>query len=122
MIKVDLTTQPARLAGTPGFSRLGFFGGDMLKSQVQDPFNNGGMIPGGWPNGRRFGDDVVNIGLIALGAAGTDVKKVPPNFNLTRVDRNDITYNVVFPYAATPHNGRNIAPSTPASFTSPPSQ
>ena len=123
MIKVDLTTLPARLAGTPGFSRLGVFGGDVLKSTAQDPFKNGGIISGGWPNGRRFGDDVVNIGLIALGAAGTtDPAKVPPNFNLTRVDRNDITYNVVFPYAPTPHNGRNIAPSTPSSFTSPPSQ
>jgi Domain of unknown function (DUF4331) len=123
MIKVDLTTLPARLAGTPGFSRLGLFGGDVLKSTAQDPFKNGGIISGGWPNGRRFGDDVVNIGLIALGAAGTtDPAKVPPNFNLTRVDRNDITYNVVFPYAATPHNGRNINPSTPASFTLPPSQ
>jgi hypothetical protein len=122
MIKVDLTTLPARLAGTQGFSRLGLFGGDVLKSQVQDPFQNGGIISGGWPNGRRFGDDVVNIGLIALGVAGPDVKNVPPNFNRTRVDHNDITYNVVFPYAATPHNGRNINPSTPSSFTSPPSQ
>jgi hypothetical protein len=122
LIKVDLTTPPARLSGTPGFSRLGVFGGDVLKSQVQDPFKNGGFIPGGWPNGRRFGDDVVNIGLIALGAAGTSVANVPPTFNATRVDHNDITYNSVFPYAATPHNGRNIAPSTPSQFTSPPSR
>jgi uncharacterized protein DUF4331 len=121
LIKVDLTTPPARLAGTPGFSRLGVFGGDVLKSQVQDPFKNGGFIPGGWPNGRRFGDNVVNIGLIAVGAAGTSVANVPPTFNATRVDHNDITYNSVFPYAATPHNGRNIAPSTPSQFTSPPS-
>ena len=117
LIKVDLTTQPAKLAGTPGFHRLGVFGGDVLQSTVQ------GTISGGWPNGRRFGDDVVNIGLIALGAAGTtDAAKVPPNFNATRVDRNDSSYNVVFPYAGTPHNGRNINRSTPSSFTSPPSQ
>jgi hypothetical protein len=116
LIKVDLTTPPARLSGTPGFSRLGVFGGDVLKSQVQDPFHNGGFIPGGWPNGRRFGDDVANIGLIALGAAPPS-----PTFNATRVDHNDEGYNQVFPYAATPHNGRNIAPTTPANFTSPPS-
>ncbi len=115
LIKVDLTTGPARLSGTPGFSRLGVFGGDVLKSQVQDPFKNGGFIPGGWPNGRRFGDDVVNIGLIALGVAPPS-----PTFNVNRVDRNDITYNNVFPYAATPHNGRNINASTPASFSVPP--
>jgi len=115
LIKVDLTTQPAKLAGSPNFHRLGAFGGDVLKSTIQDPLNNGGFIPGGWPNGRRFGDDVVNIGLIALGAAGP-FGSTDPNFNLDRVNHNDITYNDVFPYAATPHNGRNIAPSTPSQF------
>jgi Domain of unknown function (DUF4331) len=102
LIKVDMTTPPARLAGNPGFHRLSVFGGDVLQSTFQDPFNNGGLIPGGWPNGRRFGDDVIDIGIIALGAApaaaGTDVDKVTTN---------DVTYNTVFPYAATPHNGRN---------------
>ena len=102
MIKVDLTTPPARLAGQAGFHRLSVFGGDVLQSTFQDPFGNGGLIPGGWPNGRRFGDDVIDIGIIALGAApgaaNTDVDKVTTN---------DITYNSVFPYAATPNNGRN---------------
>ncbi len=105
LIKVDLTTGPARLAGQAGFHRLGVFGGDTLQSTAQDPFNNGGFIPGGWPNGRRFGDDVENIGLIALGAAGP-FGSIDPSFNASRVDSNDITYNKVFPYAATPHNGR----------------
>ena len=108
LIKVDLTTLPARLAGSPDFNALSVFGGDVLKSTAQDPLKNGGTIPGGWPNGRRFGDDVENIGLIALGAN--------PNVNSSRVTHNDITYNDVFPYAATPHNGRNIAPSTPSQF------
>jgi hypothetical protein len=104
LIKVDLTTGPARLAGEGGFHRLGVFGGDTLKSSFQDPFNNGGFIPGGWPNGRRFGDDVVDIALIALGAAGPG-----PDFasvDADKVKSNDITYNQVFPYAATPLNGR----------------
>jgi hypothetical protein len=105
LIKVDLTTPPARLAGSPGFHRLGVFGGDVLQSSAQDPFGNGGLIPGGWPNGRRFGDDIENIGLIALGAAGP-LGKIDPDFNASRVSTNDITYNQVFPYAATPHNGR----------------
>ena len=115
LIKVDLTTQPARLAGTANFNRLGVFGGDTLKSTAQDPFNNGGIISGGWPNGRRFGDDVVNIALIALGAAGP-LGSIDPQFNATRVNHNDSTYNVVFPYAGTPHNGRNINASTPSQF------
>lgn len=115
LIKVDLTTPPARLAGSLGFNRLGVFGGDVLKSTVQDPFKNGGFIPGGWPNGRRFGDDVVNIALIALGAAGK-FGSIDPNYNGTRVEHNDETYNSVFPYAATPHNGRNIAPPVPSNY------
>jgi hypothetical protein len=72
------------LAGTPGFNRLGVFGGDVLHSTVQDPFGNGGFIPGGWPNGRRFGDDVANIGLIAVGAAGP-FRSIDPNFNGSRI-------------------------------------
>lgn len=106
VIRIDLTTGPARLAGQAGFNRLSVFGGDVLKSQFQDPFGNGGFIPGGWPNGRRFGDDVVDIAVIALGAGG------PPGADFSgadvdRVKENDITYNVAFPYAATPLNGRN---------------
>ncbi len=106
LIRVDLTTGPARLAGQSGFNRLSVFGGDVLKSEFQDPFGNGGFIPGGWPNGRRFGDDVVDIAVIALGAAGplgTDFSGA----NVDRVPENDITYNIAFPYAATPQNGRN---------------
>ncbi len=105
LIKVDLSTPPARLAGDPEFSNRSVFGGDVLQSQIQDPFGNGGLIPGGWPNGRRFGDDVIDIALIALGVAGPG-----PDFSAfagDRVDENDITYNDVFPYAATPLNGRN---------------
>ena len=104
LIKVDLTTPPARLAGAPGFHRLGFFGGDTLKSSFQDPFGNGGFIPGGWPNGRRFGDDVIDIAFIALGAAGPGPDF--SNVNADKVTGNDIAYNRVFPYAATPLNGR----------------
>ena len=113
LIKVDLTTGPAKLAGETDFNRLGVFGGDILKSEVQDPFNNGGFISGGWPNGRRFGDDVVDIAVIALGLTGIvpgpndDLTQIFSGVNVDRIDRNDITFNDVFPYAATPLNGRN---------------
>ena len=100
LIRVDLTTPPARLAGQAGFNRLSVFGGDTLAST-----KTGGNVAGGWPNGRRFGDDVVDIAIIALGGAGPgpDFSKV----NVDKVTANDITYNQVFPYAATPQNGRN---------------
>ena len=116
LIKVDLSTGPARLAGggsahpttpdDPGFSRLGIFGGDTLVSQVQTGFGNG-TVPGGWPNGRRFGDDVVDIAVTAL---ISDLRVSPPIIvgpAGDNVDKNDIAYNKVFPYAATPLNGRH---------------
>ena len=118
LIKVDLSTAAARLAGggtahptTPddaGFSRLGIFGGDVLVSKIQPGFGEG-ALPGGWPNGRRFGDDVIDIAVTAL---VNDLR--PASFSITfvadgidSVSKNDAVYNKVFPYAGTPFNGRN---------------
>jgi Domain of unknown function (DUF4331) len=112
LIKTDLSTGPANLAGSSSFNRLSIFGGDTLTSKVQTGFGNG-TVPGGWPNGRRFGDDVLGIAVIAL---LSDLRTSPPiifkgfnpaTFNVGGVVQNDITYNMVFPYAATPHNGRD---------------
>jgi len=117
VIKVDLSTPGVRLAGggpahptnpdDPGFSRLGVFGGDVLQSTIQDPFGNGGFVPGGWPNGRRFGDDVVDIAVTAL---LSDLRTLPLFIQGPvgdGVDNNDIAYNKVFPYEPTPQNGRS---------------
>ena len=116
LIKVDLSTGPCRLAGggtnnvsnpdDAGYSRLGIFGGDVLTSTVQTGFG-GGTIPGGWPNGRRFGDDVVDIAITAL---VSDLRVSPPIVRGPygdNVDANDMAYNKVFPYESTPQNGRN---------------
>ena len=89
-----------------GFSRLGIFGGDTLVSAIQPGFG-GGVIPGGWPNGRRFGDDVVDIAVTALIG---DLRVNPPVIPILAgdgVDTNDMSYNKVFPYESTPQNGRN---------------
>jgi Domain of unknown function (DUF4331) len=100
LIKVDLSTPGVRLTNTggddpeTGFSRLSIFGGDTLKG-------NKGVAAGGWPNGRRFGDDVVDIAIDALLAPlGTTF---PPGDG---VFANDMAYNRVFPYESTPQNGR----------------
>ncbi len=116
LIKVDLSTGPCRLAGggpnhptnkdDAGYSRLGIFGGDVLTSTIQSGFG-GGVIPGGWPNGRRFGDDVVDIAVTALIG---DLRVLPPVIPIVAgdgVDSNDMAFNKVFPYEATPQNGRN---------------
>jgi hypothetical protein len=118
VIKVDLSTGAARLAGAgpghptnpddPGFSRLSVFGGDVLVSQIQPGFG-GGVIAGGWPNGRRFGDDVVDIAVSAL---ISDLRTSPPIIRGPagdNVNANDMAFNKVFPYESTPQNGRRHA-------------
>jgi hypothetical protein len=102
LIKVDLSTSGAHLTSTRGddppnmFSRLSIFGGDELLSSLQNK-----NVPGGWPNGRRFGDDVVDIAIDALLA--------PSGVPFSQGDgvfANDMAYNRVFPYESTPQNGR----------------
>ena len=96
VIRVDTTTDPVPLAGQTDFNRLGFIGGD---TSVNDQDR---VISSGWPNGRRFGDDVIDIALTAI-ASGPDydeVTVVGDNMNA-----NDQVYNQVFPYAGTPHAG-----------------
>jgi hypothetical protein len=129
LIKVDLSTNAARRAGggasniavadDAGFSRLGIFGGDVLESPLAGhPFRLPGSaigadaaksyVPGGWPNGRRFGDDVIDIGVTAI---ISDLRSIPLTIRsadgIDNVSSNDAVYSKVFPYAATPHNGRN---------------
>lgn len=91
VMRVITTTSPVPLNGQPGFHRLGFLGGDVT---------NG--VSSGWPNGRRLGDDVVDIALTALvsGPSYQSILIVGDN-----VPSNDSVYNNVFPYAATPHSG-----------------
>ncbi len=113
VIRIDLSTPAARLAGggpnhptnpdDPGFSRLSVFGGDTLMSRL-----TGGPVAGGWPNGRRFGDDVVDIGVTAVinDLADPGAELVVAD-GIDNVSENDIAYNKVFPYGATPLNGRN---------------
>ncbi len=117
LIRVDLSTGPARLAGggpnfaanpdEQGFSRMSIFGGDTLTSTITEGFGDG-AVPGGWPNGRRYGDDVVDIAVTAI---ISDLRTSPPTIRsadgIDNVSRNDRAYSKVFPYASTPLNGRN---------------
>ena len=89
VVRVITTLDPVKLPGQSGFNRLSVIGGDT----------------GGWPNGRRIGDDVVDIALSALasGPAYTTITQVGDN-----VATNDQTYNQVFPYLGTPHAGSSV--------------
>ncbi|WP_078119750.1 DUF4331 domain-containing protein [Thiosocius teredinicola] len=96
VLRVDTTTGPVTLAGDPQFHRLGFIGGDIAVS------DEGRAKSSGWPNGRRLGDDVVDIALTALASGPT---YATPTVVGDNIDTNDQLYNQVFPYAATPHAG-----------------
>jgi hypothetical protein len=98
VIRVDTTTAPVRLSGQAGFSRLGILGGDT--TIAIDPGGSTSPRSGGWPNGRRIGDDVVDIALTALSRFTVDIGD--------NVNANDQVYNQVFPYSATPHAGPKV--------------
>lgn len=105
VIRVNTATGPTRVAGDAGFNRLSFIGGDTIDNGA------GTQIPAGWPNGRRFGDDVVDIALTAIASGPTfsTITVVGDN-----VSANDQVYNRVFPYGGTPHAGpRNSKDSGP---------
>jgi len=90
VLRVDLTTGPVPLIGQGG-NRLSGLGGDTTNGKWS-----------GWPNGRRLGDDVVDIALTAV-ASGPGYKSI---FLLgDNINANDEAYNYIFPFAATPHAG-----------------
>ncbi len=91
VLRVCTTTGPVPQPGQPGFNRLGFIGGDTT-----------GGVSSAWPNGRRLGDDVVDIALTAVASGPTYSAITVVGDN---VPANDIAFNTVFPYVATPHAG-----------------
>jgi hypothetical protein len=88
-----VTSEPVRLPGNAGFSRLSFIGGDLTADS----------LPSGWPNGRRIGDDVVDIALTALTLNPSGPST--PTLIGDNIAANDQLYNPVFPYLGTPHAG-----------------
>ena len=93
VLRVNTETGPVRLSGEDGFSRFGFLGGDTTDG-----------VSSGWPNGRRLGDDVIDIALSAIASGPTYETLTVVGDN---VAENDTDYNRVFPYAATPNAGTN---------------
>lgn len=85
-VAVPVTAQP---------NRLGAIAGDL----------------GGFPNGRRLSDDVVDIALrVVAGVLVTGFDKAPNNALTDGVDANDRAFLSSFPYAPLPHQGFESRP------------
>jgi hypothetical protein len=80
MLRLNTSIAPAKAE-----NRMGVLGGDTA----------------GFPNGRRLGDDVIDIGEQAV-AGFLKGKKVPLGDG---VNANDLPFLDAFPYQATPHSG-----------------
>ncbi len=84
MLRLNMTIPPT---ATP--NRFGVIGGDLA----------------GFPNGRRLGDDVVDIALRVVAGVLVDGFNVAPNNQLgDGIDGNDKPFLPYFPYVAPPHN------------------
>jgi hypothetical protein len=96
---------PALAYNAPGASRLGLLGGDVS----------------GFPNGRRVGDDVVDIAIRAVlgGTPFTPAFNVAPNNSVgDGVSSNEQPYLTRFPYLASPNQGNQPRPAnSPAQRT-----
>ena len=89
--------------------------GEMLRLNMAIPPaarpNRFGVLAGdvaGFPNGRRLGDDVVDIELRVVAGVLVDGFNIAPNNQLgDGIDANDAPYLPYFPYVAPPHNPLN---------------
>lgn len=88
-LRLNLAVPPA---ATP--NRLGVLGGDLA----------------GFPNGRRLGDDIVDVSLRVVEGV-LRANHAPGIENLSDgVDANDVPFLDTFPYTALPHSGSSLGP------------
>jgi hypothetical protein len=91
MLRLNMGIPPVAV-GAPGYDRLGVLKGDV----------------GGFPNGRRVGDDVLDI-VIQAAAGATPLtpafNRSPNNALGDGVDSNDVPYLRGFPYLGVPRAG-----------------
>ena len=100
LLRINVSVPPTTI-GDGNYSNLGVIGGDF----------------GGFPNGRRAGDDVVDIlervvggGILSAeptAAGGAFADLVPNNALNDGVSSNDVPYMPTFPWLAPPHEGYN---------------
>ncbi len=90
MLRLNLTTPPCEEATCPEYSALGVIGGDNA----------------GFPNGRRLGDDVLDIALQVVEGELLD----NPNDLGDGVNIDDRGFLSVFPYVSLPTRGSDPSP------------
>ena len=102
--------------GVPGLNQpTGVSPGEMLRLNMSIPPAAApktlGVLAGdiaGFPNGRRLGDDVVDIELRVVAGVLVDGFNVAPNNRLgDGIDANDLPFLPYFPYVAPPQNPLN---------------
>jgi hypothetical protein len=123
------------LTGVPGLNSTGSTESDLLRLNTAIKPGPNGACPGGtasaaqpdrlavldadlcgYPNGRRLGDDVIDIDLRAfaqgygafLNAQFGLPNKTPNNLLGDGVDSNDVPFSSTFPYVAAPHQGYEV--------------
>lgn len=88
-LRLNMAVPPCEEGSCDAYSRLGVIGGDFA----------------GFPNGRRLGDDVIDIALQVLEGEllgnSTDLGD--------GVDANDVAFRSTFPYLALPHRGSDAS-------------
>ncbi len=120
--KIDVPPTPRNdlvaifLTGIPGLNKPQYIiPSEQLRLNLATPVtaspNRMGVLGGdnqGFPNGRRLGDDAIDIALQAV-AGGTpftpDQNKAPNNQLGDGVNANDVPFLGAFPYVATPSQG-----------------
>ncbi|WP_327352740.1 DUF4331 domain-containing protein [Streptomyces sp. NBC_01304] len=80
---------------------------NMMVPPAEDPERLGVLAGdlGGFPNGRRLGDDVIDISLQAVMGAAQTGELVEALEDGDEVDANDAEFSSSFPYLALPHGG-----------------
>jgi hypothetical protein len=123
------------LTGVHGLNETGSTKSDLLRLNTAITPGINGACPGGtassappdrlavldadlcgYPNGRRLGDDVIDIDLRVfaegygpfLNAAFGLPNKTPNNLLGDGVDSNDVSFSGTFPYVASPHQGYEV--------------